>query len=74
MKREILQLSRKKACLTQQEMADRLGIGLRYYQMIEAGERTGDVEIWDNLEDIIGIHQRILREISYSHHDPEGSQ
>lgn len=47
--------------LTQQAMADKLGISLRYYQQIEAGDRTGDFEIWDNLEDITGIHQRILR-------------
>lgn len=36
-------------------------ISLRYYQQIEAGDRTGDFEVWDNLEDITGIHQRILR-------------
>lgn len=59
--RKNLQTARKAAGLTQQEMADRLGISLRYYQQIEAGDRTGDFEIWDNLEDITGIHQRILR-------------
>ena len=42
--------------------ADKLGISLRYYQQIEAGDRTGDFAIWDDLEDITGIHQRILRE------------
>ena len=30
----------------------------------EAGDRTGDFAIWDTLEDITGIHQRKLREIS----------
>ena len=50
------------AGLTQQAMADKLGISLRYYQQIEAGDRTGDFAIWDDLEDITGIHQRILRE------------
>lgn len=60
--RENLKAARKAANLTQQRLADRLGISLRYYQQIEAGDRTGDFEIWDRLEDITGIHQRILRE------------
>ena len=60
--RENLKQARKAAGLTQQAMADKLGISLRYYQQIEAGDRTGDFAIWDDLEDIIGIHQRILRE------------
>ena len=50
--------------LTQQQMADKLGISLRYYQNIETGDRTGDFTLWDMLEDITGIHQRILRELS----------
>jgi len=56
--RENLKNARKAAGLTQQAMADKLEISLRYYQQIEAGDRTGDFEIWDNLEDITGIHQR----------------
>ncbi len=60
--RENLRSARKAAGMTQQQMADKLGISLRYYQQVEAGDRTGDFEIWDNLEDITGIHQRTLRE------------
>lgn len=62
--RENLKAARKAVGATQQAMADALGISLRYYQQIESGDRTGDFEIWDALEDITGIHQRILREIS----------
>lgn len=62
--RHKLQTARKDKGMTQQQMADRLGISLNYYQKIEAGERTGDFQIWDDLEDITGIHQRILRETS----------
>ena len=62
--RNNLRQARKSKGMTQQTMADKLGISLRYYQQIEAGDRTGDFTIWDTLEDIIGIHQRILREIS----------
>ena len=72
--RQKLKEARKKAGMTQQQMADRLEISLRYYQNIESGSRTGDFVIWDTLEDITGIHQRILREISDNHHDPKESQ
>ena len=56
-----LKKARTRAGFTQQMMADRLGIGLRYYISIEQGDRTGNVEIWDALEDIFNVHQRTLR-------------
>lgn len=65
--RENLKSARKAKGLTQQAMADKLGISLRYYQRIECGESGGSFEIWDALEDILGIHQRILRELSSNH-------
>ncbi len=61
--RENLRKARKEKGLTQQQVADRLGISLVYYQKIEQGSRTGDFEIWDSLEDLFNIHQRKLREI-----------
>lgn len=61
--RENLQKARRAAGMTQQKTADALGISLRYYQQIEAGDRTGDFEIWDKLEDLFSVHQRVLREI-----------
>ena len=64
MSRVNLKTARQRAGMTQQQMADELGISLIYYQKIEAGDRTGDFTLWDVLEDITGIHQRILREIS----------
>lgn len=72
--RENLKKARKDAGLTQQQMADKLGITLVYYQKIEAGSRTGDFTLWDTLEDITGIHQRILREISKNRPDPANSR
>ena len=68
--RENLKKARREAGLTQQQMADKLGISLRYYQNIETGDRTGDFTLWDTLEDITGIHQRELRVISSSHRVP----
>lgn len=61
--RQNLKAARQKAGMTQQQVADHLGISLVYYQKIEQGSRVGDFEIWDSLEDIFGVHQRKLREI-----------
>lgn len=69
--RKNLKEARQKAGMTQQQMADRLDISLRHYKYIEAGNVTGNFQIWDTLEDITGIHQRILREISSIHRDKE---
>ncbi|MBR4026793.1 MAG: helix-turn-helix transcriptional regulator [Lachnospiraceae bacterium] len=72
--RENLKKARQKAGMTQQQMADRLNISLRYYQSIESGDRTGDFTIWDALEDITSIHQRKLREIANNLHVLKGNQ
>ena len=69
--RETLKKARQDAGLTQKQVAEYLGISERYYQYIEKGQRTGDFAIWDDLEDLTGIHQRILREISGNHLDKE---
>lgn len=61
-----LKKARREAGLTQQQMADKLGITLRHYQKIEYGELNGSFAVWDALEDLLGIHQRILRETASS--------
>ena len=45
MAREVLKAARKGAGMTQQQVADRLGVSLRYYAHIEAGSRGGDFEL-----------------------------
>ncbi len=60
--RKNLKEARQKAGMTQKEVAEKLGIQERYYQHIEAGQRTGNFIIWDELEDLFNVHQRILRE------------
>ncbi len=72
--RENLKKARQGAGLTQQQMADKLGINLRYYKAIESGERLGSIEIWDKLEEFFSIHQKTLRELSESHHAQAGNQ
>lgn len=67
--RQKLKEARRNAGLTQQKVADALGISLRHYQKVEYAEINGSFEVWDALEDLLGIHQRILREISNTHPD-----
>ncbi len=59
--RKNLKKARQDAGLTQKQVAEKLGISERYYRQIEAGHRNGDFEIWDTLEDMFNIHQRLLR-------------
>ena len=72
--RKNLKEARQKAGMTQQQMADRLEISLRHYQKIEYAEIGGSFEVWDALEDILGIHQRKLREILNNRLVQEGNQ
>ncbi len=72
--RKNLKEARKAAGMTQQQVADKLNIGLRQYQRMEAGQSNGSFENWDVLEEILGIHQRKLREISNNHLDQEDNQ
>ena len=67
--RKKLKEARTKAGWTQQKVADELGIGLRHYQKIEYGDLNGSFEVWDALEDLLGVHQRILRERQDKRHD-----
>lgn len=61
MAREVLKEARSRAGLTQQQVADRLGISWRSYQRMEAGKVLGRIQAWDALEDMFGISQRELR-------------
>lgn len=69
MGRDALRSARRDAGMTQQQVAERLGITTRYYGMLEQGSRKGDFEIWDALEDMFSIHQRKLREVSERQND-----
>ena len=56
--------ARRRAGMTQQQVADALGMSLRNYCKVEAGDVLGTIETWDKLEDMFAIHQRILRQIT----------
>ncbi len=63
MARNNLKEARQKAGMTQKQVAEYLGITEAHYQRIEYGVTIGKVTLWDRLEDLFGIHQRVLREI-----------
>lgn len=71
--RQKLKKARLAAGLTQQQLADKLGLTLRHYQKIEYEEISGSFAVWDALEDLLGVHQRILRESEGIHHGPKES-
>ena len=62
--RHNLKNARLKAGMTQQQVADYLHVSLRHYKFMEAGTVTGNVTLWDALEDRFHVHQRVLRETS----------
>lgn len=63
MARENLKAARKAAGFTQKQIAEYLHVSERHYKFIESGHTTGNVELWDKLEDLFKVHQRVLREI-----------
>lgn len=69
--RKNLKEARQKAGLTQKQVADKLHISERHYKFIESGHTIGNVELWDMLEDLFNVHQRVLRE---NHPDIKDSQ
>lgn len=62
--RENLKKARIASGMTQQNVAEKLFVTTRHYKGIESGERIGSIELWDRLEDLFRVNQRVLRETS----------
>ena len=60
--------------LTQIQMAQKLNISPRQYQNIESGKALGKADMWDTLEDLLGVSQRKLREDTSSLPKKEGER
>lgn len=54
--------ARKDKGWTQKQVSEYLRVGERHYKKIEKGETLGSVPLWDDLEDLFGVNQRVLRE------------
>lgn len=65
--RKNLKEARKKAGMTQKQVAEYLEITLRSYQRLENGDILGKISHWDTLEDLFKIHQRELRLVTNHH-------
>ena len=61
MRKNLIQARRVKN-LTQKQVSEILKVGERHYKKIESGDTLGSVPLWDILEDLFGINQRVLRE------------
>lgn len=68
--RKNLKEARQKAGMSQQQVAEYLGITTRSYQRIESGEILASIPHWDALEDLFKVHQRELR-LETKSHPPE---
>lgn len=69
--REILRKCRMEKCMTQKQVADYLGMSERGYKFIEYGDRIGSIDLWDKLEDLFKVHQRMLRDNSGKEDSPK---
>lgn len=61
MKRLRLYEERTRRGLTQEQVAEKVGMTKQGYNNIELGRRGATIEIWDALEDLFGVDQRELR-------------
>lgn len=69
MTRKNLKAARIEKGMTQQQVAEYLGITLYYYKTIESGSSKGDFDLWDELEDLFHIRQRDLRMIQVDEYE-----
>ena len=67
MRRKQLNTALKKARLakgmTQKRLASLIGLTIQGYWDIENGRSNGSVKTWDRLEAVLGVDQKILRQI-----------
>lgn len=57
-----LKKARKSMGMTQEQVAEYLFVSTSYYRAIENGISNGSIDLWDKLEDLFHMHQRILRD------------
>lgn len=55
-----LKLLRKSRCLTQDELAKKLGISQSYYSQVENGQRRPSISLWQKLHKLFNISDYIM--------------
>ena len=71
MKRWQLHLERTKRGFTQEQIARKLGLSKQGYNNSELGRRGASTEVWDALEDMFGVDQRVLRAVTEEKEEEE---
>jgi transcriptional regulator with XRE-family HTH domain len=61
--KKVLRDTRLNKCLKQTELAALIGLTKQGYWDIEHGRSKGSVNIWDKLEEVLGVDQKILRQV-----------
>ena len=62
--RKRLRSERIRMRLSQAEMAEYLGITQPAYSMVESGTRAGRKDLWEDLERLFRVDQKVLKENS----------
>ena len=60
-----LKLLRKSRCLTQDELAKKLGISQTYYSQIETGQRKPSIALWHKIHDFFNVLDYIMWQLIF---------
>ena len=60
-----LKLLRKSRCLTQDELAKKLGISQTYYSQIETGQRKLSIALWHKIHDFFNVSDFIMWQLIF---------
>ena len=60
-----LKLLRKSRCLTQDELAKKLGISQTYYSQIETGQRKPSIALWHKIHDFFYVSDFIMWQLIF---------
>ena len=55
-----LKLLRKSHCLTQDELAKKLGISQTYYSQVENGQRRASISLWQRIHKLFNVSDYIM--------------
>lgn len=58
-----LRKARRQKRMTQKQLANLIQIAPQTVSALELGNRKGPVDTWDKLEEVLGVDQKILRQV-----------
>lgn len=63
-----LKLLRKSSCLTQDELAKKLGISQAYYSQVENGQRRPSISLWQRIHKLFNVSDYIMWQLIVSNY------